>query len=338
MSRAGPVAITLRRHWSILGLIPRGPRKIDAAAIERQLENEGIRVTRRSIQRDLEHLAQAFPALHCDSKTKPYGWCWRGEMPLLEMPAMGLSSAVTFDLVRTYLELTLPRSTLKTLAPYFKRAKHTLASHTTTKLARWPSKIRVLPRAFPLRAPDVSPRVLDVVYTALLEERCFKASYRKRHSKQEKEYVVNPLGLVLRDGSLTLVCTFWDYDDVYSVLLHRMSGGELLDQPAKRPRGFDLDAHVAAGGVGFVHGEPIRLEALVEAEVALTLQETPLSADQKLTRSDDARKLLRATVPNTLELRGWLQSYGPLIEVVAPASLRAEMASLAAQLADRYRS
>jgi predicted DNA-binding transcriptional regulator YafY len=257
-------------------------------------------------------------------------------MPLLEIPAMGVTSAVTFDLVRAHLAHTLPRTTMKTLEPYFARARETLAAHAMTKLARWPAKVRVLPRAIRLHPPDVSARVLDVVYSALLEERRFKASYRTRHATREKEYVVNPIGLAVRDGSLTLVCTFWDYDDIHYILLHRMSGGELLDQPATRPKGFDLDQHLAASGLGFSHGNPIHLEALIDREVALTLHETPLGRDQKLTPRPSHRELLTVTVPNTIELRGWLQSYGPLIEVRKPKALRNEMAELAQRLVKRY--
>ena len=336
MPRPGPEAETVHRLWTLLRLIPRRPRRADTGALKRQLDTEGIDVTPRSIQRDLQHLAARFPNLHCDERSKPYGWSWDGDVPLLEIPGMGLASAVTFELVQAHLTHALPRSTLRTLDPYFARAREVIRNTASAKLARWPSKVRVLPRGLSMRAPEVSPRVLDVVYSALLEDRRLRAHYRPRHAPEAKKYELNPLGLVVRDGTLALVCTFFDYDDPHYVLLHRMTQAELLETAARRPKGFDLDAFLARGGVGFVHGDPIALEALVAREVAITLHETPLSSDQELTPAGDEHELLRATVPNTLDLRGWLQSYGPLIEVKKPVALRKELAERARQLARMY--
>ncbi len=336
MPRPGPEAETVHRLWTLLRLIPRRPRRADTGALKRQLDAEGIDVTPRSIQRDLQHLAARFPNLHRDERSKPYGWSWDGDVPLLEIPGMGLASAVTFELVQAHLTHALPRSTLRTLDPYFARAREVIRKTASAKLARWPSKVRVLPRGLSMRAPEVSSRVLDVVYSALLEERRLRAHYRPRHASEAKKYELNPLGLVVRDGTLSLVCTFFDYEDPHYVLLHRMSQAELLESAARRPKGFDLDAFLARGGVGFVHGDPIALEARVAREVAITLHETPLGTDQELTPAGDEHELLRATVPNTLELRGWLQSYGPLIEVKKPAELRKELAESARQLAAMY--
>jgi len=336
MPRPGPEAETVHRLWTLLRLIPRRPRRADTGTLKRQLDAEGIEVTPRSIQRDLQHLAARFPNLHCDERSKPYGWSWDGDVPLLEIPGMGLGSAVTFELVQAYLTHALPRSTLRTLDPYFARAREVIRNTASAKLARWPSKVRVLPRGISLRAPEVPPRVLDVVYTALLEDRRLRAHYRPRHAPEAKKYELNPLGLVVRDGTLALVCTFFDYDDPHYVLLHRMAQAELLETATRRPKGFDLDAFLARGGVGFVHGDPIALEALVAREVAITLHETPLSTDQVLTPAGEGHELLRVTVPNTLDLRGWIQSYGPLIEVKKPAALRKELAEGARQLAAMY--
>jgi predicted DNA-binding transcriptional regulator YafY len=337
MVRPGPVADTVRRHWSLLRLVPRAPRQIEAARLEDLLAQEGIEITRRSVQRDLEHLAAAFPGLKCNRKSKPYGWSWSDEAPLLEIPAMGLASAVTFELLRRYLSLALPRTTLRTLEPHFSRAHDALASHTTAKLARWPSKVRVLPRGYPLTAPDVPRNVLEVVYAALLDDRRFTARYRGRGASTAKEYLVNPLGLVLRDGTMALVASCWDYDDVVHLLLHRMTRAELTTEPVRKPKGFNLDEHLEKGAAGFIRGAPIVLVAVITNHVAITISEAPLSADQKITPIDGEHSRVTATVSNTMDLRGWIQSYGANIEVERPAALRKEMAEGARQLLAKYR-
>jgi predicted DNA-binding transcriptional regulator YafY len=338
MPRIGTTSEAVHRHWAMLRLIPRSPRVIDTATIARELEAEGMVITRRSIQRDLESLALTFTTLKCHDGTKPYGWCWDGDSPLLEIPGMGIAAAVTFELVRQHLSDALPRSTVKTLEPHFQRARDVLAKSLSTKIARWPAKVRILPRGLRRRAPDVRKPILEAVYTALLEDRRLDVRYRKRGALSDGQYEVSPLGLVVRNGALLLVGTFWDYDDVNQMLLHRMTRATLVDKSARRPRGFDLDRYIAAGHIDFRRGEQmLRLRALIRSDVALSLHEAPIVHDQRLTPSKrDGWEELETAVPDTTELRVWLRGHGSLVEVLAPKSLRREMADEARATLARY--
>jgi predicted DNA-binding transcriptional regulator YafY len=337
MPRAGPLSDTLQRQLALLRHIPRAPRRIDTVTLERLLRQEGINVHRRSIQRDLESLALSFPDLSCDEHSKPYSWSWHHASPLMDVPRMDVHTAVTLDLVRAHLVDALPRSTLKLLDPYFDRARAVLREAAPSKLSRWPGKVRVLPRGLSLRAPDVPRQVLETVYTALLEEHRFVARYRARGATEPKEFDVSPIAIVVRTGVIALVCSIREYDDIRTLMLHRIERADATDHPARLPRGFDLDAYLASGKLGFAISGNIRIELLVDRQVVLTVSETPLSADQTLTELSDGRTRLTATVPDSLDLRGWLSSYGPLIEVVGPAKLRAAFAAAARKLAGIYR-
>jgi predicted DNA-binding transcriptional regulator YafY len=337
MPRAGPLSDTLHRQLAILRHIPRAPRRIDTISLERLLRQEGIEVHRRSIQRYLETLSLSFTALTCDVRTKPYCWSWDRTSPLMDVPRMDVHTAVTLDLVRAHLADALPRSTLKLLDPYFDRARAVLKEAVGSRLSRWPTKVRVLHRGLSLRAPDVLRPVLETVYTALLEEKRFAARYRPRGTAEAKEFDVSPIAIVVRSGVIVLVCTLRDYDDIRHLMLHRIEKAEMTDRAARAPRGFDLNGYLAKGTMGFALGATIRLEAIVDDQVAITLHETPLSADQKLAERPDGRSRLTATVPDSLDLRGWLSSYGPLVEVVGPAKLRAAFADAARRLSAMYR-
>ncbi len=72
---------TLVRQWRMLQMIPRAPRKIDAATLEARLREHGLAIDRRSIQRDLQKLSSVFP-LVCDDRHKPYGWSWTRDAKL----------------------------------------------------------------------------------------------------------------------------------------------------------------------------------------------------------------------------------------------------------------
>ena len=341
MPRIGTTSEAVHRHWTMLRLIPRSPRAIDTATIERVLEAEGVSITRRSIQRDLESLAHSFTTLRCNDQTKPYGWCWDGDSPMLEIPGMGIAAAVTFELVRQHLSDALPRSSVKTLEPHFGRARDVLAQSRSAKMARWPSKVRIMPRGLPRKAPDVRRAVLEAVYTALLEDRRLDVRYRKRGAERDTDYQISPLGLVVRNGTLLLVCTFWDYDDANQMVLHRMSRAEVVDHTAHRPRGFDLDRYIAEGHIDFRRGDQVlRLRARIDSALAVSLHEAPIADDQRMRPIQDpdgqTAELLEATVADTTELRVWLRGHGSLVEVLGPKSLRREMAEEARASLSRY--
>jgi hypothetical protein len=84
---------TILRFLTMLRMLPREPRKIDTAALERRLHDEGYTVTRRTVQRDLHQLARTFPLL-CDEH-RPAGWFWAPEAALLDLP--GKSAAQQDD-------------------------------------------------------------------------------------------------------------------------------------------------------------------------------------------------------------------------------------------------
>lgn len=62
------------RYITILQSIPSYPRYITTPELLQLLEQRGINLTQRSIQRDLsERLSLHFPIL-CDESTRPYRW------------------------------------------------------------------------------------------------------------------------------------------------------------------------------------------------------------------------------------------------------------------------
>ena len=97
-----------------------------------------------------------------------------------------------------------------------------------------------------------------------------------------------------------------------------MKHAELVPQRTAIPEGFRLRDHLNTGGVSFLLGGPIALKAFIDGNAAITLAEAPLSRSQRLTPQPDGRELLEATLPDTLELRAWLRSYGGLIEILEP--------------------
>jgi predicted DNA-binding transcriptional regulator YafY len=325
---------TILRFLTMLRMLPRAARKIDTAALERRLRDEGYTVTRRTIQRDLHQLARTFP-LFCDEH-RPAGWSWTQDAALLDLPGMDPNTALTFTLVERFMAPMLPRSTFGRMQPYLAQAKKILDVLPANALGRWPAKVRVIHRGPPLRLPEIDEAILEAVTLGLLENRRLDMAYRSREKSELIRCELNPLGLVFKGGVAYLVCTFWQYTDIRQVVLHRVHHAEVLEGPAIVPEDFDLDRYIQEGEFAYPVGEAMCLEAVFSYGAAFHLHDTPLSADQVIAELDDDRVLVRAMVDNTAELRWWLLGFGELVEVLAPANLRDEFRTQAAGMAALY--
>lgn len=329
---------TSYRHWLLLRMIPRYPRKIDTASIEALMERQGITIHRRSIQRDLEKLSDIFP-LACDDRDKPFGWSWSADAPAFDLPAMSPPVALAYRMVGEFMAGMFPEEIFAQLAPHFRHADDVLNQTDKETLKSWPDKVRILSRTQPLLPPELSSEVFAVVSDSLLEGKRFKVSYLRRGESQPVAWTINPLGLVLHDRLVSLVCTMGENDrmnDLRTIHLHRIQTAQRMNEPAIVPEGFCLDAYLAGGAFGYRKGENIRLRALFEKDATLHLEETPLSADQRLTDQPDGNVLVEATVADTGQLRWWLLGFGGRVEVLAPEDVREEMKGHAVRMAERY--
>ncbi len=330
------MATALIRHWQMLRLIPRAPRKLSTAMLHAQLAERGFKVDLRSVQRDLHKLSLRFP-LVCDERHRPHGWSWSSTAEAFDVPGMDLHTALAFRLAEDHLAHLMPGATMSYLSPHFRHARTVLAEAGGEGVPRWLDKVRVVPAGMPMAPPKIDQEVLEAVHTGLLHGRQLNLRYRPRNADEDKEYVANPHGLVYRDSVAYLVCSLWQYDDVLQLALHRVSHAAVSDLPRHVPEGLSLDAYIAAGEFGFRLGDqPVPLVVRMHPCVSVRLYETPLAEDQVLTTGDDGWVHLRATVADTAQLRVWLRGHGELCEVLEPASLRDELAVNARALARMY--
>jgi predicted DNA-binding transcriptional regulator YafY len=206
------------------------------------------------------------------------------------------------------------------LAPQFARAKAFLHANPENELGHWANCIRVVPREMPLLPPKFNSDAVRVVYDALLTGKRLTAEYRSRaaDSDELKSYEVSPLGLVARGPLLYLVCTFWNYQDVRQLALHRLVSAILTDKGVTRPENFDLDRYIEEGEFQYPVGPMIEFKAKFTRQAATHLFETPLSENQTIDYLDADHVLVTATIRNTEQLEWWLRGFGNQVEVTAP--------------------
>lgn len=330
-------ANNLARTLTLLREIPIHPRKITSAELADKLKESGFTVTKRSVERDLRWLSESdVVMLDCDQRDRPFGWSYAKNFRGFDFPSMSPSSAMAVKLMTMYMSDILPPPTQRALKEHVARADAVLERTNEDYLRAWPKKIRVLPRGFVHAPPSYAPGTLDIVYTAVLTGKQFRANYTKIDG-DSKERDINVYGIVVRPPLTYLVATYHTDQNPFVLALHRLSKVKLLQEPVIPIRGFDLDQYIATGELNIALGDSdIRLVIHAGREIGPRLRETPLGPDQQITKLSDEQYTIAVTIRDTLDLRNYLLGLGNQIEVREPESIRTFMIEQARSLSDLY--
>lgn len=313
---------SLYRQWQILSRLSTG-KWMGTRELQEILVREGIDISLRTIQRDLNQISQRFPIE--SSKTSPQGWRWRSDAPIQSLPHMTSSQAVTFMMVEEHLKHLLPPSLIEEMNPWFDLARYSLS--TQNNVRQWINRVRIVPATQPLIPPLVEKTAQQAIYEGLLQDKQLECIYQGRGpSSEEKTYTLNPLALVQKGAIIYLVCTRYDKTDIQTFALHRFKSANVLNSRAMHPVNFDIDAYIESGALGFrvdfnKPTENIHLKLLMKDQEASYFEETQLSKDQVIEKQDDGLSLVSATVPYTSQLVWWLRSFGKRIQLIEPTEV-----------------
>jgi predicted DNA-binding transcriptional regulator YafY len=248
--------------------------------------------------------------------------------------------ALALQTLRRFSTWRIPTLVAETLSPLFDVAGKRLAavnSEHERRYRKWIDKIEVETGSFSLQYPEVDPGIFATVSQALFNEQKLEIVYQPRSKVDNAEAkIVYPLGLVEVGGLVYLVAAMSRHPNPAMYRLDRIARANLLPESFAYPRGFRLSEYVR---------EQRQFDFMVEGQIDLRLRfrngagnhllEAPLSKDQQAAQIGDALEV-RGTVLLSQRLRWWLRAFGPNVEVLQPASLRAELAEEAKALGAIY--
>lgn len=314
---------SLYRQWQILSRLSTG-KWMGTRELQDILQREGIDITLRTIQRDLNQISQRFPIEN--NGAVPQGWRWRSDAPIQSLPHMTSSQAVTFMMVEEHLKHLLPPSLVEEMNPWFDLARRSLS--TQNNVRQWINRVRIVPATQPLIPPIVDKAAQQAIYEGLLQDKQLECIYQGlNQSAEAKTYILNPLGLVQKGAIIYLICTRHDKTDIQTFALHRFKSATVLNTRALHPVNFDIDEYIESGALGFrvdfsKPTEHVGLTLTMMEVDALYLEETKLSNNQVLKPLGNGQILLHATVPFTSQLVWWLRSFGHKIIHIEPKEVR----------------
>ena len=327
---------TTIRQLKLLELLPRQPFKKSPQQLKDLLDDIGMTISVRTIQRDLVNLSRVLPLIS-DERDKPYGWSWHKTATGLH-PAMDPIEALTLSLAEEYLEPLMPGKSFNRVKIFFNRANNTLKELSKGQIKRWRDRVRVVPQWQRLIEPSINERAEEAIYDALLKGNQLTVKYKGRGADSYKKRIVNPLGIVLQGVVHRLICTMDDdVENPRHLPIHRFISAEWNGNELIEPKDFNLDQFIDDQNIGFlISNKPLNLEVIFQAQAGFHLTETPITLDQDLRQLKDGSYKLRATLPDTSQLRWWLLGFGSGVEVIKPLSLRKEFQEMFIKLNKNY--
>jgi predicted DNA-binding transcriptional regulator YafY len=291
--------------------------------------------TLRTIRRDLDALAGAgLPLLDVDEGRRKR---WRIAYPdprrqlgqLLDashflgvVAALGAGTAA----IRT----NATRVALDDLAT---KLRATLSTEERQRLGAVAAVFQVDDRQLLRRQP---PDVLWSLAVALTESRVCAIGYTAAHGRRS-QLMALPLRLFASSGLLYLLIHDPDRGVVRTLALHRIASLRVTDARATAPKSVDAERYVnSLFGVAGGDDRVITYRLRFAADVAPYISERSWHPTQTLRRRKDGGVDLRFACQESVEVTAWVASWREHVEVLEPATLRADLGDLGVHLTRRY--
>jgi predicted DNA-binding transcriptional regulator YafY len=277
----------------------------------RELQDE-LRVTTRTIQRDLVLLSARFPVVRDDDAWPPR---WRVTSNAMNAPpGLTASEIVALGLARSHLSERGIDKCADALTSVIQKALE-LAPFTTR------ARVGALSRDRDAKKPSAgaSSLVLDVIVDAMHAQRCVSLDYAARSPRGRRWRAVEPLVLAHRRSGIYLVARDRHGLEPKHFALARIRGVRPTHERfTQQP--FDVEAHFASR-FG-VHGGDLQdVSIRFDAESASYVRERTWHPSQEIVEERGGSIVLKMRVAGLLELKSWVQSFGVAATVLSPLEL-----------------
>lgn len=232
----------LLRQVTLARCIPYRPYKLTATQLLSRLEDEGIHVSLRTVQRDLEEMSgMGLFDLASDERSKPHGWCFERNGMSDFANIMPLSLAVALKTWNDQASQLLPSSILTELHPLVTRAGQVIQDSQSDTVRRWLECVHRSSRPF-AGYPDNQRSSL--IRDALWRGRKCSAEVQRVIQKRVvwlRYDLINPLGILDKAEGPVLLCTLSELDPkIYGIPFEHIRAIELTQYDATQPKGFNL--------------------------------------------------------------------------------------------------
>jgi predicted DNA-binding transcriptional regulator YafY len=192
--------------------------------------------------------------------------------------------------------------------------------NSSTTLGTWSNKVASLPDGLNFTPVISDENIQSTISQALLEQRKLNICY----GNSDKPHSIKPLGLIVRDKKLVLICYFYQYDEPRHLLVHRISKSTLLND--KFETDFNANDYLHKNSLGVVvNSEKVVVKMRVRGYAKRLLNENEIHPSQEVKINDDTWDTVSISLLHTLELENWVLSQSQDIQILEPLQLKSRV-------------
>ena len=187
---------------------------------------------------------------------------------------------------------------------------------------------------------------LDTINDAISEKKKISFIYNdvgtdfKLHPRREREYIVNPYQIVANNGRFYLIGNYDKYDNIAHFRIDRMTDVRMLTEKIKPMKqvpevahGLNLPKHMAEH-IYMFSGEAVDVVMLAEKHLMTELVDWFGTDFRIMEETEDMLKIRLRVNPGAMKY--WALQYGPYVEILKPAELRADLRELIKKIYEKY--
>ncbi len=320
----------LVRQWSLLRLLQGAPRSYTVKELAEQLGT-----SKSTIERDLATLEGQFPLVEeSDGKQKRRYRITRGAA-LGEMQ-FGVSELLALHAFRQALPGVRGTPLADDLGAVIQKVRAALAEQKNCGIDALATVFAVHPRNF----VDYGDKgeILDTLTDAVARRKECEVTYLPLHATTPTTHVVHPLRLVWHQGALYAFCWYARFGWVGLLAAQRIQALAPTGLTFKRPR-VDLDTPLErAFGIFNGREADVRdVEIRFAPEVARAVGERTFHPAEKKHVAADGSLRYRVRTSARFEVVAFVQRFGGLAELIAPAEWRKDVCAGAEKMAAAHR-
>ncbi|MFC1234403.1 helix-turn-helix transcriptional regulator [Vibrio sp. F74] len=315
------------RNLIMVDNVPIYPQRgATTAEIHKLLEDEGYCISKRTVQRDLEKLAEWADLDHEDDEEGFRRWFRDIKKPEI-MDIVPASEAFLLVLSEKLLRKAVPVNLSEKLEEWLNKADAKLSAKHL--FSNWKSKVNVVSDSYPLICDErhIDEEYRKVIYDCVLNEEQLKISYQSDESEQAKEYSLNPLGLIIRDQSHYLVATKDETPELPQLFLfHRISFADKTYSEITKPTSFTLEEYFAKNPTGWLlEDSPEEIVFKVKGYALDVVTHNKMAQDQMIEQLDDVWWKVTFSCYPTYDLISWILKFGQDVVCESPSTIKKQV-------------
>ncbi|WP_158414172.1 helix-turn-helix transcriptional regulator [Geobacter pickeringii] len=165
---------------------------------------------------------------------------------------------------------------------------------------------------------------IDELHYAMLNSKICTITYHSFHDDTEKTFNIHPLHFFERDGGLYLFAVAARFGNVRTLAVERILSLEIAEQEFTYPEDFN-PRELLDSAFNIIFDDPIAVTVRFSADKVRYIKERRWASEQTITDEPDGSVILEMKTSGWGEVKRWLLSFGPVVEVLEPVKLREEV-------------